>query len=178
MCILIGHLRRKKTETAGRGAAWGEYMRFPISMAMLLAVSLMMPIPAFAASSDDIPAEQQAIQELEAKAGQAQQKDQCFLYAEVLHRMTDLSLRQYAAGNKGPANLLLKQIQQVSRKIHLSVARNDKRLKRAEISLSTAAFHLTQLLHSSDYRDQPLIKQTITDVNQAQDAAMMQVFNQ
>jgi len=178
MCILIGHLRRKKTETAGRGAAWGEYMRFPISMAMLLAVSLMMSIPAFAASSDDIPAEQQAIQELEAKAGQAQQKDQCFLYAEVLHRMTDLSLRQYAAGNKGPANLLLKQIQQVSRKIHLSVARNDKRLKRAEISLSTAAFHLTQLLHSSDYRDQPLIKQTITDVNQAQDAAMMQVFNQ
>lgn len=152
-------------------------MRFPISMAMLLAASLT-AIPAFAAASDDIPAEQQAIQELEEKASLAQPKDQCFLYAEVLHRMTDLSLRQYAAGNTGPANLLLKQIQQVSRKIHLSVARNDKRLKHAEISLSTAAFHLTQLLNSSDYRDQPLIKQTITDVNQAQDAAMMQVFNQ
>jgi hypothetical protein len=152
-------------------------MRFPLFVAMLLAVSLT-AIPDFAATLDDIPAEQQAIQNLEIKASQAQPKDQCFLYAEVLHRMTDLSLRQYAAGNTGPASLLLRQIQQVSHKIHLSVARNDKRLKHAEISLSTAAFRLTQLLHSSDYRDQPLIKQTITDVNQAQDAAMMQVFNQ
>ena len=146
-------------------------------MATFLAVGLT-AIPDFAATLDDIPAEQQAIQNLEIKASQAQPKDQCFLYAEVLHRMTDLSLRQYAAGNTGPASLLLRQIQQVSHKIHLSVARNDKRLKHAEISLSTAAFHLTQLLHSSDYRDQPLIKQTITDVNQAQDAAMMQVFSQ
>ncbi|MGH9589444.1 MAG: hypothetical protein ACRD25_03575, partial [Terracidiphilus sp.] len=61
---------------------------------------------------------------------------------------------------------------------HLSVARNDKRLKHAEISLSTAAFRLTELLRSSDYQDRPLIKETIADVNQAQDAAMMQVFNQ
>lgn len=152
-------------------------MRFPISTALLLALSLT-AIPAFAAAADEIPAEQQAIEDLEAKASQAQPKDQCFLYAEVLHRMTDLSLRQYAAGNVGPANLLLKQIQEVSSKIHLSVARNDKRLKHAEISLSTAAFHLTELLHSSDYRDRPLIKETIADVNQAQDAAMMQVFNQ
>lgn len=155
----------------------GVCMRFPISMALLVALSLT-AIPAFAASSDEIPAEQQAIEELEAKASQARPKDQCFLYAEVLHRMTDLSLRQYAAGNVGPANVLLTQIQQISRKIHLSVARNDKRLKHAEISLSTAAFRLTELLHSSDYQDRPLIKQTIADVNQAQDAAMMQVFEQ
>ncbi|HEV2324254.1 MAG TPA: hypothetical protein VGS10_09930 [Terracidiphilus sp.] len=152
-------------------------MRSSLSMALLLAFSLA-AIPAFAASSDEIPAEQEAIQALETKASQAKPKDQCFLYAEILHRLTDLSLRQYAAGNVGPANLLLRQIQQVSRKIHLSVARNDKRLKHAEIVLSSSAFRLTELLHSSDYNDRALIKQTIADVNQAQDAAMMQVFNQ
>lgn len=152
-------------------------MRSRHSMALLLAFSLT-AIPAFAASSADIPAEQQAIEALEVKADQAQPRDQCFIYAEILHRMTDLSMRQYAAGNAARAVSLLKQIQQISHKIHLSVARNDKRLKHAEILLSSTAFHLTEMLHSSDYEDRPLIKQTIADVNSAQDAAMMQVFNQ
>jgi hypothetical protein len=146
-------------------------------MALLVAFSMPV-IPVFGASAGDIPAEQEAIEALEVKASQAQPRDQCFLYAEILHRMTDLSMRQYAAGNAARAVSLLKEIQQISHKIHLSVARNDKRLKHAEILLSSTAFHLTELLHSSDYQDRPLIKQTIADVNQAQDAAMMQVFNQ
>lgn len=152
-------------------------MRSTISMALLLALSLV-AAPVFAASSDDLPAEQQAIEALEAKANQAQPRDQCFLYAEIMHRMTDLSMRQYAAGNAARALSLLKQIQQISHKVHLSVARNDKRLKHAEILLSSTAFHLTEMLHSSEYEDRPVIKQTIADVNKAQDAAMMQVFNQ
>jgi hypothetical protein len=152
-------------------------MRSTIPMALLVAFSLT-AIPARAASSDDVPAEQQAIAMLEAKASQAQPRDKCFLYAELMHRMTELSLRQYAAGNTGPAALLPRQVQQLSHKVHLSVARNDKRLKHAELLLSSTAFRLTELLHSSDFQDRPLIRQTIADVNQAQDETMMQVFNQ
>lgn len=151
-------------------------MRSMIPMALLVAVSLTVA-PVFAASSDDVPSEQQAIEALEAKASQAQPRDQCFLYAEIMHRMTELSLRQYAAGDVSRAAMLLKQVQQLSHKVHLSVARNDKRLKHAELLLSSTAFRLTELLHSSDYQDQPLIRQTIADVNQAQDDAMMQVFS-
>jgi hypothetical protein len=152
-------------------------MRSTIPMALLVAFSLT-AIPVFAASADDIPAQQQAIEALEAKATTAQPREQCFLYAEIMHRMTELSLRQYAVGDVARASTLLKQIQLLSRKVHLSVARNDKRLKHAEQLLSSTAFRLTELLHSSDFEDRPLIKQTIADVNQAQDAAMMQVFNQ
>lgn len=152
-------------------------MRSIIPIALLVSLSLA-AVPVFAASSDDVPAEQQAIAALEAKASQAQPRDQCFLYAEIMHRMTELSLRQYAAGDVSRAATLLKQVQQLSHKVHLSVARNDKRLKHAELLLSSTAFRLTELLHSSDYQDRPLIRQTIADVNQAQDDAMMQVFNQ
>lgn len=151
-------------------------MRCANSMALLLALTLT-AVPLYAASSDDVPTEQQAIEALEAKADHAQPRDQCFLYAEVMHRMTELSLRQYAAGDVSKASSLLKQIQQLSHKIHLSVADNDKRLKHAEILLSRTAFRLTELLHSSDFQDRPLIKQTLADVNQAQDATMMQVFS-
>ncbi len=66
--------------------------------------------------------------------------------------MTELSIRQYAAGDTSKATGLLKQIQLFSQKIHLYLANNDKRLKNAEILLSHTAFRLTEMLHSSSVR--------------------------
>ncbi len=151
-------------------------MRSKIPMALLVALALT-AIPVCAASSDQIPAEQQAIEALEAKANQAKPRDQCFLYAQLMHRMTELSMRLYAAGNVTKATSLLKQIQQLSRKVHLSVGEKDKRLKNTEILLSRTTFRLTEMLHSSDYEDRALIRETIADVNRAQNAALMEVFN-
>lgn len=151
-------------------------MRPATPIAVLLTVSLTMVPLCATASSDDIP-NQQSIDALAAKADQAPARDQCFLYAELMHSMTEFSLQQYAAGNVAKASALLKRIQELSHKIHLSVTDNDKRLKNAEILLSRTAFRLTELLQSSDFQDRQLIKQTIADVNQAQTAALMQVFN-
>ena len=150
-------------------------MRSAILMVLLMALGLT-AVPLRAASPGDTP-DQQTIDALTAKANQAQPRDQCYLYAEIMRDMTELSLRQYAAGNVAKASDLLKQIQELSRKIHLSVTDNDKRLKNAEILLSRTAFRLTEMLQSSDYQEQPLIRQTIADVNQAQNAALMQVFS-
>ncbi len=102
------------------------------------------------------------------KASQAQPRDQCFIYAEVVHQMTELSIRQYAAGDTSKAAGLLKQIQELSQKIHLSMAENDKRMKNAEMLLSHTAFRLSEMLHSSNLEDQALVKQTLAQVNQAQ----------
>ena len=129
-----------------------------------------------ASSLDGVPPNQQSIDALLAKASQAQPRDQCFLYAEVVHQMTELSIRQYAAGDTTKAVGLLKQIQQFAQKIHLSVAENDKRLKNAEILLSHTAFRLNEMLHTSSGDDQVLVKQTLAQVTQAQNEAMMQVF--
>jgi hypothetical protein len=135
---------------------------------------IVTPVCTFA--SDNKTPDDQSIAELEAKASQAQPRDQCFLYAELVHQMTELSVRQYAAGNVAKADGLLQHIQALASKIHLSLARNDKRLKNAEILLSNTTFRLTEMLHTSDYEDQPLVKQTLVKVANAQDEAMMQVF--
>ncbi len=71
---------------------------------------------------------------------------------------------------------MLKEIQQVAHKIHLSVAQDDKRLKNAEILLRHTAFRLTEMLHNTSFEDRELVQQTLTQVNQAQTEAMMQVF--
>ncbi len=133
-------------------------------------------IPACAASLDDKIPDQQSIDALELRASQAPVRDQCFLYAEVVHQMIEYSVRQYASGDAEKATGLLKRAQELTRKIHMAVSDNDKRLKNAQILLRHTAFRLTEMLHASASEDQPLVQQILADVNQAQTEAMMRVF--
>ena len=147
--------------------------RVPLAVLVLLTVSAA---PVCASGFDDKIPDQQSIDALLARANQAQPREQCFLYAELVHEMTELSLRQYAAGDAAKATEMLKQIQLLAQKIHLSVADDNKRLKDAEILLRHTAFRLNEMLHNSSFEDRTLLEQTLAQVNQAQNDAMMQVF--
>lgn len=133
-------------------------------------------VPVCASGLDDKIPDQQSIEALEIRASQAQPREQYFLYAQLLHEMTEYSLRQYAAGDVQKASNLLIRIQTLTHKIHLTVADNNKRLKDAQILLRHTAFRLTGMLHSSSFEDRPLVEQTLAEVNQAQSEAMLQVF--
>jgi hypothetical protein len=147
--------------------------KVPLAVAFFLSVST---VPLCAAGIDDKPVDIQSIQALQARADQAQPREQCFLYAELVHQMTELSVKQYAAGDVEQATTMLQHVQQMAHKIHLSMADNDKRLKNAEILLRHTAFRLNEMLHGSSFEDRPLVQEALTEVNQAQNEAMMQVF--
>lgn len=147
--------------------------RVSLAIAVLLAASAL---PACANSIDSKLPDMESILALESRASQAQPREQCFLYAQLVHQMTELSVRQYAAGNIGKATDLLKHVQQLAQKIHLSLSQNDKRVKNAEILLSHTAFRLTEMLHASSFEDRPLVQETLADVRTAQRETMFQVF--
>jgi methylphosphotriester-DNA--protein-cysteine methyltransferase len=132
--------------------------------------------PACASGLDGKTPDQQSIDALEARAQQAPPREQCFLYAELVHQMTEVSVRQYAAGDVEKSASLLRHIQQLAHNMHLSMADDNKRLKNAEILLRHTAFRLTEMLHASSLEDRPLVEETLVQVNQAQTDAMMQVF--
>lgn len=148
--------------------------RVPLAVAVFLSVTTI-PLCA-AAGIDDRPPDMQSIQALEARANVAQPREQCFLYAELVHQMTEFSVRQYASGDVATATSMLKRIQQFAKKIHLSMGGNDKRMKDSEILLRHTAFRLNEMLHGSSFEDRPLLESTLSDVNDAQSEAMMQVF--
>jgi hypothetical protein len=150
-------------------------MQSTVRLALIGVLSLA-TLPACASGLDDKIPDQQSIEALEAKALAAQPREQCFLYAEIVHEMTELSLRQYAAGDADKASALLKNIQEFAHKIHLSVSDDNKRLKYAEILLRHTAFRLSEMLHNSSLEDRPLVAETLATVNKAQTDAMMQVF--
>jgi len=150
-------------------------MRSVVTMASLMLFGVA-AVPVCASSLDDQIFDQQSINALAAKASQAQPKERCFLYAELMHQMTEVGLRQYAAGDVEQSAVLLKQVQGLAHKIHLSVAEDNKRLKNAEILLRHTAFRLTEMLHTSSFEDRPLVQETLSQVSQAQSEAMLQVF--
>jgi hypothetical protein len=151
-------------------------MRAVVPIAAFLALSLNVA-PVRASSADNTPPTQQSIDALEARADQAQPREQCFLYAQLVQQMTELSIRQYSAGDAARASGLLKQIQRITRKIHLSLAENDKRLKNAQLLLSRTAFRLNEMLQASNVEDRPLVLQTLAQVTDVKDATMLQVFH-
>jgi hypothetical protein len=150
-------------------------MQFKASWAVLVLLTVSV-VPACASGFDDKIIDQDSINALQAKILQAAPREQCFLYAELVHEMTELSLRQYSAGDGEKAAALLKQVQEFSHKIHLSMSEDNKRLKNAEILLRHTAFRLNEMLHNSSLEDQPLVAATLAQVNQAQNEAMLQVF--
>jgi hypothetical protein len=150
-------------------------MRSLVSVVALLLLGVGF-LPARASSFDDKTFDQQSIDQLETRANQAPPREQYFLYAELLHQMTEFSLRQYAAGDVEKASGLLKRIQSLTKRIHLSVGDDNKRLKNAEILLRHTAFRLNEMLHNSSLEDRTLVQETLSQVNQAQTEAMLQVF--
>ena len=84
-------------------------MRTVFPIAALLVLSLNVG-PLRAASSDSSIPDQQSIEALEARANQAQPREQCFLYAQLVQQMTEMSIRQYQSGNVTKATGLLQQI--------------------------------------------------------------------
>ena len=147
------------------------------AVATLISLVLILPaLPLRAASHEQVPSDPQAIAALEARANQADPRDRCFLYAQLVYSITELSVKKFAAGQVDAAAGLLRQVQSTAQKIHLAAAPRDKKLKNAEILLNQSSFRLNELLHSNGYADRELVEQTIADVNHAQNEAMMQLF--
>ena len=150
-------------------------MRTVFPIAALLVLSLNVGHLCAASADSSIP-DQQSIEALETRANQAQPREQCFLYAQLVQQMTEMSIHQYQSGNVTRATGLLQQIQRIAKKIHLSVNDDDKRLKNAELMLSHTAFRLSEMLQASNIEDRPLVEQTLAQVTDAKNATLMQVF--
>jgi hypothetical protein len=111
---------------------------------------------------------------LAAKAERAEAKDQCFLYAELVHQMTELAGRQMNAGDDAQATL--KAVHEYAQKIHMNVANDNKRLKNAQILMEHTAFRLQEIMHSAALDDRPVLESTLKQLDQVQTELMMQVF--
>jgi hypothetical protein len=143
-------------------------MRSVVPVAMFAVVMVFSSSQQARAGIDAKAPDAASIAALEAKANLAGPREQCFLYAELVHEMIEYSSAEYASGQFEKSADTLKRVNGFARKIHLAMSNDEKRLKNAQILLRHTAFRLNELLHSSSLEDRPLMEQTLAEVNQVQ----------
>jgi hypothetical protein len=150
-------------------------MRFVAASASLLSLALLMPSTGLCAIDEKAP-DAQSLLALEARASQASPREQCFLYAELVHQMTELAGRQLSAGEAAEASSTIHTVQDYAAKIHMDMANDSKRLKNAEILMRHTAFRLHDILSEASLEDRPTLDATLKQLNQVQAELMLQVF--
>ena len=150
-------------------------MRFVATTLAVSALTLSLSC-ARAFAVDERIADPQAMAALMAKADQAQPKDQCFLYAELVHQMTELAGHQLSSGDDGQASETLHLIQKYAQKIHMGVAEDGKKMKNAEQLMRHTSFRLNDILNAASYDDRQALQATLKQLEQVQTELMMQVF--
>jgi hypothetical protein len=149
-------------------------MRFVATTLAVSALTLYLSCaPAFAI--DERVSDPQAMVALEMKADQALPREQCFLYAEIVHQMTELAGQQMTSGDQH-ASETLREIQKYAEKIHMGVAQDGKKLKNAEQLMRHTSYRLNGILNAASYDDRQALQATLKQLEQVQTELMLQVF--
>jgi hypothetical protein len=116
------------------------------------------------------------IAELEQRASQAKPREQCFLYTELVHTMTEKAGKEIADGETEQAAATLRLVSQYARMIHMNMAQDARRLKDAEILMHHTTYKLGQYLHLVSGDDRVTVQTTLSQLDQVNDELLAQVF--
>jgi hypothetical protein len=156
------------------GSAIGSIVR-PLSLLTIL-LCVAAPSARAAVLPDDAILGDTAITQLETRAQTAPPREQCFLYAEIVHDLTEIAGRQLAAGDNSQASATIRRIDAFAQKIHMSLARDTKRLKNAEMLMHHTTRRLADMLHVAPNEDRPVLQSTLNRLDTVQSELLTQVF--
>lgn len=145
--------------------------------ALLLPLLLAFCTPARASSIDENIPDAQTLSRLELQAQEAKPREQCFLYTELVHTMTEIAGKQILNGDIDQASATLKKVEHYALLIHLGLAHDTKRLKSAELLMHHTTYRLNEYLHQASGEDQATLQATLKQLDHVQNEILTQVFN-
>ncbi|GGG73534.1 hypothetical protein [Edaphobacter dinghuensis] len=140
------------------------------------ALFLLLTPPVHAAIDETLP-DAQTLSQLELRAQQANPRDQCYLYTQLVHTMTELAVKEMADGDDDQASATLKQVNHYAHLIQVNLEQNTKRLKNAEMLMHHTTLRLAQALHLASEDDRTTVQATLKQLDLVQDQILDQVFN-
>ncbi|MEO6981739.1 MAG: hypothetical protein ABI072_01325 [Edaphobacter sp.] len=154
-----------------------SYQFHPSALLVTAPLFFILCAPVHAASIDETLPDATALTQLELRAQQANPRDQCFLYTQLVHTMTEMVVKQFANGDDDSAAATLKQINHYAQLIQSNLAKNTKRLKNAEMLMDHSTVRLAQALHLTSDKDRVSVQATLKQLNLVQNQLLDQVFN-
>ncbi|MEI9980601.1 MAG: hypothetical protein WDN23_16720 [Edaphobacter sp.] len=146
-----------------------------LSLPLLILLSFSLPACAYSSTDENLP-DAQMLAQLELRAQQAGPRDQCFLYTELVHTMTELAGRQMLNGDIDQATATLKKVNHYAQLIHGTLADNAKRIKNAEMLMHHTTFRLSEYLHKASSEDQDTLKATLKQLDQVHAELLAEVL--
>ncbi|WP_158794173.1 hypothetical protein [Granulicella sp. L60] len=151
-------------------------MKSTLRLIAVLLLPLVLPVSASANSIDESLPDASALSQLELRAQQANPRDQCFLYTELVHVMTEIAGKQMRDGDIDQASATLKKVNAYAQLIHMDLASNTKRLKNAELLMHHTTYRLNEYLHQASSEDRATLQLTLKQLDQVHDELLAQVF--
>jgi hypothetical protein len=154
-------------------------MKFTLRFAAVLLPLSLTVAPcalAHAPSIDSNLPDAQALAQLELRAQQAGPRDQCFLYTELVHTMTEIAGKQMLNGDIDKASDTLKKVNHYAQLIHMDLASNSKRIKNAEMLMHHTTYRLTEYLRKASGDDQDTLKATLQQLDKVHDELLAEVM--
>jgi len=138
--------------------------------------TLCVALPARANGKQELPTPE-LIAQLEQRASQADPREQCFLYSQLIHTMTQQAGQQIAEGDTEAAARTLSRVNHYAHLVQVNLAHNAKHLKDAEELMENTTYRLAQVLHLVSGQDKATVQETLKQLDQVNDQLLNQVFS-
>jgi hypothetical protein len=114
---------------------------------------------------------------MEQRADQAKPQEQCYLYTEVLHGLTEAAGRAMAAGDEEQVAATMARIDTVMHKIQSASAGNAKRLKNAEELMEHTQHRLSDMAHVATSGERTVVQATLIQLDKLHSRVLSLVFS-
>jgi hypothetical protein len=118
-----------------------------------------------------------ALTEMEHRANQADPREKCFLYAQVLVGLTELEGRQIAAGEDEQAKATMQRMDEVAAKVHNASTGNAKRLKNAEQLLERTTRRVADMVRVVSSQQRAAMQSTLQHMDAVHNEVLAMVFS-
>ena len=142
----------------------------------LAALSLAFVLPMQASTTDDAVPDAGMLAQMEARAQQAKPREQCFLYTELVHAMTELAGHQMLTGDTDAALATFKRVEHYANLIHLGLSQDTKRLMNAQMLMHHTTRRLDEYVHKASSEDRTAMQTTLKRLTAVEDELLNQVF--
>ncbi len=151
--------------------------RLPRCFVLFAATLFILPVlPCHAATVDEALPDAGTLAQMEARALQAKPREQCFLYTELVHTMTEIAGRQMLAGETDSAQATLKRVEHYAMLIHLGLANDTKRLMNAQMLMHHTTRRLDEYVRNAAFEDRESMQATLKQLTRVEDELLNQVF--
>jgi len=152
-----------------------SYRAIVPSLTLSLLVAACVP-SAPASSIDQNVLDPAVLNNLKVQAEQADPREQCFLYVQVVYRMTEMAGHQMEQGDSERAAATLAEVTEYADQVHARLGDNTKKLKDSEKLMHRATHRLSDFVQHASAEDRPLLENTLKHLNKVQSELLTAVF--